>query len=181
LKKRVSHTATVVILGEISLPESYNEQLTSHFNSIFHFESYDMSQACLHSVMFLVMVANVDDPDHQPRSPPLLKIENSAKNQIKIFSSKTTWPFGTKLWWNGPYVVPFQNYIRRLRLPTKMAAVTFHFESYDMSQACLHSVMFLVMVANVVGHNSERGPHKDHSTKVWSRKMLLKCDVSCSL
>jgi hypothetical protein len=23
--------------------------------------------------------------------------------------------------------------------------------------------------ANVVGHNSERGPHKDHSTKVWSR------------
>ena len=79
LKKRVFHTATVVILGEISLPESYNEQLTSHFNSIFHFESYDMSQACL------------------------------------------------------------------------------------------HSVMFLVMAANVVGHNSERGPHKDHSTKVWSR------------
>ena len=45
LKKRVTHTATVVILGKISLPESYNEQLTSHLNSIFHFESYDMSQA----------------------------------------------------------------------------------------------------------------------------------------
>jgi hypothetical protein len=35
---------TVVILGKILLPESYNEQLTSHLNSIFHFESYDMSQ-----------------------------------------------------------------------------------------------------------------------------------------
>jgi hypothetical protein len=36
---------TVVIVGKTSLPESYNEQLTSHLNSIFHFESYDMSQA----------------------------------------------------------------------------------------------------------------------------------------
>jgi hypothetical protein len=32
-------------LGKISLPESYIEQLTSHLNSIFHFESYDMLQA----------------------------------------------------------------------------------------------------------------------------------------
>jgi hypothetical protein len=36
---------TVVILGETSLPESYDEQLISHLNSIFHFESYDISQA----------------------------------------------------------------------------------------------------------------------------------------
>jgi hypothetical protein len=42
-----------------------------------------------------------DDPDHQPRCP-FLKIENLAKNQIKIFSSKTTLPFETKPWWNGP-------------------------------------------------------------------------------
>jgi hypothetical protein len=25
-----------------------------------------------------------------------------------IFSSETTWPIATKLWWNGPWVDPFQ-------------------------------------------------------------------------
>ena len=28
----------------------------------------------------------------------------------------------TKLWWNGPWMAPFQNCVRRPRLPTKMAA-----------------------------------------------------------
>ena len=31
------------------------------------------------------------------------------KNVLKIFSSETTLPIGTKLCWNGPLVVPFQN------------------------------------------------------------------------
>jgi hypothetical protein len=30
-----------------------------------------------------------DDPGRQPRWPPLLKIENSAKNYLKIISSET--------------------------------------------------------------------------------------------
>jgi hypothetical protein len=34
---------------------------------------------------------------------------------ILIFSSETTGPIATKLWWNGPWMAPFQ-------LPTKMAA-----------------------------------------------------------
>jgi hypothetical protein len=42
-----------------------------------------------------------DDPDCQPRWPPLLKIENSAKNHLKIISSETAGPIGPKLWWNG--------------------------------------------------------------------------------
>ena len=40
---------------------------------------------------------------------------------ILIFSSETTEPIATKLWWNGPWVTPFQNYVRWFRLPTKMA------------------------------------------------------------
>ena len=34
---------------------------------------------------------------------------------ILIFSSETTGPIATKLWWNGPWMAPFQ-------LPAKMAA-----------------------------------------------------------
>jgi hypothetical protein len=40
---------------------------------------------------------------------------------ILIFSSETTGSIATKLWWNGPWVTPFQNYVRWSRLPTKMA------------------------------------------------------------
>ena len=39
-----------------------------------------------------------------------------------IFSSETTGPIATKLWWNGPWMAPFQNCVRWSRLPTKMAA-----------------------------------------------------------
>ena len=31
---------------------------------------------------------------------------------ILIFSSETTGPIATKLWWNGPWMAPFQNYVR---------------------------------------------------------------------
>ena len=41
---------------------------------------------------------------------------------ILIFSSETTEPIATKLWWNGPWMAPFQNCVRCSRLPTKMAA-----------------------------------------------------------
>jgi hypothetical protein len=38
-----------------------------------------------------------DDPGRQPRWPPLLKIENSAKNHSKMISSETAGPIGPKL------------------------------------------------------------------------------------
>jgi hypothetical protein len=41
---------------------------------------------------------------------------------ILIFSSETTGPIATKIWWNGPWMAPFQNCVRWSRLPTKMAA-----------------------------------------------------------
>ena len=40
---------------------------------------------------------------------------------ILIFSSETTGPIATKLWWNGPWMAPFQNCVRHFRPPTKMA------------------------------------------------------------
>jgi hypothetical protein len=40
---------------------------------------------------------------------------------ILIFSSETTGPIATKLWWNGPWMALFQNCVRWSRLPTKMA------------------------------------------------------------
>ena len=42
----------------------------------------------------------------------------------KIFSSETTEPISTKLCWNDPWVVPFQNCVRQRRPVSKMAAIT---------------------------------------------------------
>ena len=42
----------------------------------------------------------------------------------KIFSSETTEPISTKLCWNDPWVVPFQNSVRQRRPVSKIAAIT---------------------------------------------------------
>ena len=42
----------------------------------------------------------------------------------KILSSETTVPISTKLCWNDPWVVPFQNCVRQRRPVSKMAAIT---------------------------------------------------------
>ena len=41
-----------------------------------------------------------------------------------IFSSETTEPISTKLCWNDPWVVPFQNCVRQCRPVSKMATIT---------------------------------------------------------
>jgi hypothetical protein len=41
---------------------------------------------------------------------------------ILINSSEATGPIWTKLWWNGPWMAPFQNCVWWSWLPTKMAA-----------------------------------------------------------
>jgi hypothetical protein len=53
----------------------------------------------------------------------LCKLEKRG-DEIKknIFSFETTEPISTKLYWNDPWVVPFQNYVWHFRPPTKMAA-----------------------------------------------------------
>jgi hypothetical protein len=42
----------------------------------------------------------------------------------KIFSSETTLPISTKLYWNDPWVVPFQNCVHHRRPVSKMSAMT---------------------------------------------------------
>jgi hypothetical protein len=54
---------------------------------------------------------------------PIMQIRKKGGwNLKKIFSSETTEAISTKLCWNDPWVVPFQNYVRHFRPPTKMAA-----------------------------------------------------------
>ena len=44
-------------------------------------------------------------------------------NLKKIFSSETTEPISTKLCWNDPWIVPFQNCVRQRRPVSKMAVI----------------------------------------------------------
>ena len=54
----------------------------------------------------------------------LCKLEKRGMKLKKIFSSETTEPISTKLCWNDPWVVPFQNCVRQRRPVSKMAAIT---------------------------------------------------------
>ena len=54
----------------------------------------------------------------------LCKLEKRGMKLKKIFSSETTEPISTKLCWNDPWVVPFQNCVRQHRPVSKMAAIT---------------------------------------------------------
>ena len=73
---------------------------------------------------------SLDDP--LPKMCPVIPTSNQdgrqAKNRKmgdeinkKMFSSETTEPISTKLWWNDPCVVPFQNCVRYFRPSTNMA------------------------------------------------------------
>jgi hypothetical protein len=65
-----------------------------------------------------------NNPPRQPRWLPLLKIENSAKNHLKIIFSETAGPIGSKQWCNGLQMVLFENCVRQPQPPAKIAAVT---------------------------------------------------------
>ena len=54
----------------------------------------------------------------------LCKLEKRGDEIKKIFSSETTEPISTKLCWNDPCVVPFQNCFRPRRPVSKMATIT---------------------------------------------------------
>ena len=55
----------------------------------------------------------------------LCKLEKRGDEIKKIFSSETTEPISTKLCWNDPWVVPFQNCVRQRRPVSKMATMTY--------------------------------------------------------
>ena len=51
---------------------------------------------------------------------PSLCVRPSLTFHSKIFSSESTGPIKTKLGHNGPWVVPFQNYVRQVRVQSKI-------------------------------------------------------------
>jgi hypothetical protein len=52
---------------------------------------------------------------------PIMQIRKKGGWNKKKISSETTEPISTKLCWNDPWVVPFQNCVWHFRPPTKMA------------------------------------------------------------
>ena len=54
----------------------------------------------------------------------LCKLEKRGMQLKKKFSSETTEPISTKLCWNDPWVVPFENCVRQRSPVSKMAAIT---------------------------------------------------------
>ena len=61
---------------------------------------------------------------HYPFWPIMQIRKKGGWNFKKFFSSETTVPISTKLCWNEPWVVPFQNCVRQCRPVSKMAAMT---------------------------------------------------------
>ena len=55
----------------------------------------------------------------------------------KIISSETTVPISTKLCWNDPWVVPFQNCVGQCRPVSKMAAITKKSKFIQMAKTAL--------------------------------------------
>ena len=54
----------------------------------------------------------------------LCKLEKGGMNLKKNILLWNFWANLTKLCWNDPWVVPFQNFVRQHRLVSKMAAIT---------------------------------------------------------
>ena len=55
---------------------------------------------------------------------PIMQIRKKGGYNLKKIFSETTEPISTKLCWNDPYVVPFQNGVRQRRPVSKMATIT---------------------------------------------------------
>ena len=55
---------------------------------------------------------------------PIMQIRKKGDEIKKIFPSETAKPISTKLCWNDPQLVPFQNCVRQCRPVSKMAAIT---------------------------------------------------------
>jgi hypothetical protein len=80
-------------------------------NQIAVFRSNSIILLCPHS--FLAHLTQ--------RVSPLSSAVRPLTFHILINSSEATGPIWTKLWWNGPWMAPFQNGVRWSWLPTKMA------------------------------------------------------------
>ena len=67
---------------------------------------------------------------------PIMQIRKKGGWNLKKIFSETTEPISTKLCWNDPWVVPFQNCDRQCRLVSKMATITIKIEISSNGQNC---------------------------------------------
>jgi hypothetical protein len=104
---------------------------------------------------------------------------------IQIFSSETTGPIATKLWWNGPWVAPFQICVRWSRLLTKMATKLKIEKRGDEIKknlllwnywANLNQTLLkwslgcpLPKLCPTFQTSDQDGRHRDHQTQFWMR------------
>ena len=65
-----------------------------------------------------------------------LKIEKRGDEIKKKISSESTEPISTKLCWNDPWVVPFENCVSQRRPVSKMATITKKIEISSNGQNC---------------------------------------------
>jgi hypothetical protein len=93
----------VSALYYLPLPQEFNIFIIHIFNkkilSVDQSKKHDFkSQKSLFNTLF--------------SSPGLSLFVRPSTFHILIFSSETTGPIATKLWWNGPWMAPFQNCVR---------------------------------------------------------------------
>ena len=98
-----------------------------HFYSFCNFDSWQAKKMYLWKQLLKLLFSSPDPKGHvsychhwssvvrRPSVRPLTF-------HILINSSESTGPIWTKLWWNGPWMAPFQICVRWSRFPTKMAA-----------------------------------------------------------
>jgi hypothetical protein len=80
------------------------------------------TQWLLHQNLVIIEQIVSDTPlDHVSYCHHFSSVVHPSTFHMLIFSSETTGPIATKLWWNGLWVTPFQICVRWSRLPTKLA------------------------------------------------------------
>ena len=117
-----------------------------------------------HTVLFLAHLTRSGEL-LSPLSVRRLSSVRPLTFHILINSSEATGPIWTKLWWNGPWMSPFQNCVRWSRLPTKMATKLRIEKRRD--EIIPHEMHFFVDSLLLV---TQMIKGKQFYYKIWSRK-----------
>ena len=120
--RRFGPSTKMAPTAELSL--TLNPMGNSHYNLLFRNHRANCNQTLVEWSLDSPL------PTLYPVIPTFNQDGRQAKNRKmgggmklikKMFSSETTEPISTKLWWNDPCVVPFQKCVRYFRPPTNMA------------------------------------------------------------
>jgi len=79
-------------------------------------------------------------------------------NIVRIISSETNYLIGTKLSHNSPWMVPFNNYVRQVRIQSKMAASEEHSLTLDhMGNTFKDLFVCTLPIRTIRCHKGEKG------------------------